>query len=417
MKFISKRHVAALALGAVTALAAPAAARADTVTDWNQYATDALIGTAGQMPPVAAANLAMMHGAVYDAVNAIDGRHEPYLGAPPARPWYSKDAAVATAAYRVLVAVLPAQQARFDELYARSLAAVADGRAEEGGVAVGSAAASAMLAARANDGRFGSFRWPVGFEPGQWRPTPPMFVNDPFAWIARMRPFLIDDPSRFRTAGPYPLTSAQYAEEFAEVKAFGSLTSSVRTAEQTEIARFWADHPVALWSRIFRQLSTEHRLRAADSARYFAMLYLTAIDAGISCGDDKAHWLFWRPITAIREAAGDGNPATEPDPGWLPLMVTPPFPEHPSGHTCFSGAVTRTLRDFFGTNHVRFSAHSIGSATTRSFTRFSQAIKEVIDARVYSGIHFRIADVQGARLGKKVARWREQHYFRPVRRR
>jgi hypothetical protein len=147
------------------------------------------------------------------------------------------------------------------------------------------------------------------------------------------------------------------------------------------------------------------------------MLYLTANDAGIGCQDDKARWLFWRPITAIREAAGDGNPATDPDPAWLPLIGTPPFPEHPSGHACASGAIVRTLRDFFGTDRMRFSTHSAVSGTTRSFTRFSQAIREVIDARVWSGLHFRTADVQGAQLGRRVARWREQHYFARVSRR
>jgi len=147
------------------------------------------------------------------------------------------------------------------------------------------------------------------------------------------------------------------------------------------------------------------------------MLYLTAIDAGISCNNDKAHWLFWRPITAIREAGSDTNPATDPDPAWLPLIATPPFPEHPSGHGCLTGSVAHTLRDFFGTDRATFSAASAVSGTTRSFTRFSQTTKEVIDARVYSGIHFRTADVQGTRIGKKVARWRKGHYFRPVRRR
>ena len=144
------------------------------------------------------------------------------------------------------------------------------------------------------------------------------------------------------------------------------------------------------------------------------MMYLTAADAAISCWDDKAQWLYWRPITAIREAGADGNRATDADPGWLPLIATPPYPEHPSGHGCVSGSITESLRDFFGTDRAEFSATSAFSGTTRRFTRFSQAIEEIIDARVYSGIHFRTADEQGARIGKQVASWRDRHYFEPV---
>jgi hypothetical protein len=270
-----------------------------------------------------------------------------------------------------------------------------------------------MLAAREGDGRFGSFRFPVGFQPGEWRPVLPAFVNDPAAWVAQVKPFLIQEPSQFRSDGPNPITSAEYAAEFAEVKALGSLTGSSRTPDQTDMARFWAEHPPAMWSRIFRQLSAGHELGVADSARFFAMLYLTGADALISCWDDKAHWLYWRPITAIREANTDGNPATEADPAWVPLIANPPYPEHPSGHGCLSSSVVRTLRDFFGTNKAEFSALSATSGTVRRFSRFSEAIREIINARVYSGIHFRIADVQVAVIGKKVAHWRKKHFFQP----
>jgi len=399
-----------VAVAALFALAAPA--RADTVTDWNQHAANAL-AVAGQTPPVSVLHLAMVHGAVYDAVNAIDRRYEPYLGAPRARRWYSKDAAAATAAYRVLAGLLPAQQSALDALYAASLAGVPAGRARDDGVAVGEAAAATMLAARANDGRFGPFRFAVGSEPGRWRPTLPAFVNDPNAWLARVTPFLIRSPSQFRSHGPNSLASAEYADEFNEVKSLGSLTSAARTADQTDAARFWAGG-FAPWIGVTRQLSIDHGLGIADNARLLAMLYLTAADAGIACWDDKAHWLFWRPITAIREAGTDGNPATDADPEWLPLINNPPYPDHPSGLMCFSGSIARTLRDFFGTNRIAFSATSANSGTTRNYTRLSQAVEEGIDARVWSGIHFRIADEHGARIGKQVARWRNKHYFHPT---
>lgn len=203
------------------------------MTEWNLHATDALIVTAGQPPPVAGLHLAMVQGAVYDAVNAIDRRYEPYLAVRPARRWYSRDAAAATAAYRVLADLVPAQEG-------------------------------------------------------------------------------------------------------------------------------------------------------------------AAADAGIACWDDKARWRFWRPITAIREADTDGDPATEPDPEWLPLIETPPFPDHPSGLACVSSSIVRTLRDFFGTDRAEFSAFSALSGTTRSYSRFSHAIKDVIDARVHAGVHFRTADEEGA---------------------
>jgi hypothetical protein len=390
-------------------IAAPARPE-DAVTDWNQRATEALIGTAGQSPPVSAVHLAMVHGAVYDAVNAIDRRYEPYLGAPEARPWYSKDAAAATAAHRVLISLVPAQQPTLDGHYLASLAGIPDGRAKDGGVAVGEAAAKAMIDARSNDGRFGAFRFAVGTEPGQWRPVLPAFVNDPNAWLAFVQPFLIESPSQLRSRGPNPLTSRKYAREFDEVKSLGSLTSTTRTADQTDAARFWSEGTAA-WFRVSRALSKASDLRIADNARLFGMLYLTTADAAISCWNDKAYWWFWRPIAAIREADTDGNPATEPDPEWLPLINNPPYPDHPSGLACLSSAIARTLRDFFRTDRVEFSATSTASGTTRSYTRFSQAVDEIVDARVWSGLHFRAADEQGAKIGKQVARYRKAHYF------
>jgi hypothetical protein len=227
-----------------------------------------------------------------------------------------------------------------------------------------------------------------------------------------VQPFLILDPADFRSAGPNELTSRKYAREFNEVKLLGSSTSSARTADQTDMAMFWAEGP-AILTRITRQVSAARGLDTADNARLFAMLYLTGADSLISCWQDKAHWLFWRPITAIREADRDGNPATEPDPRWLPLINTPPYPDHSSGLSCVGSAMTRTLRDFFGTNRVEFNATSSNSNTKRSFTSFSQGVDEIVDARVYSGIHFRIADVHGALIGKKVARYRQKHYFQP----
>ena len=403
------------AVAACLVLAAPS--RADTtttpdaVTQWHAYATNALSATAVPGAPVAVLHLAMVHGAAYDAVNAIDRRYEPYLySSRAARRWYSKEAAAATAAHHVLAAILPAQQPALAQLYAASLARVPPGRARDGGVAVGAAAAATMLVARANDGRFGPPGFPVGTAPGQWRPTPPALVNDPNAWLARVRPFLIPSTAYFRSGGPLPLSSRRYAKEFDEVKALGSATSSARTADQTAAARYWGGG-FGPWVLLAGQLSVEHGLGIAENARLYAMLYLTGADAGIACWADKGRWLFWRPVTAIREAATDGNHATVADDGWLPFINTPPYPEHPSGLNCFGGAFSTTLAHAFGTDRIAFSVTSANSGQTRSYGSFSHMLREAIDARVWSGIHFRTADEDGARLGASVARYSVRHFF------
>jgi len=360
----------------------------------------------------------MVHGAVYDAVNAIDGGYEPYLVSPPAMRSYSKDAAAATAAYRVLVdpslKVSEARKAELKVLWEDSLAPIPPGPDKEGGKAVGEAAAAAMLTARTGDGRFGSFTFTPGSGAGQWRPELPSFVSDPNAWVARVKPFLVNSRDQFLSSGPDALTSAEYAADFAEVKAIGSRTSTTRTADQTDAGLFWTDNAMAMWSRIFRQVSAARGLTLVENARFFAMLYLTGADALISVWADKAYWSFWRPISAIRGAASDENAATEPDPEWFPLFNTPPYPEHASGHSSLSSSFVQTLQDFFGTDKIAFSDESNATHTTRSFARFSDAIQEIIDARVYVGIHFRHADIAGANIGKHVAHWRDKHYFHPI---
>jgi hypothetical protein len=397
-------------MATLLALAAPRIAHADTVTEWNLNATSALATQDGR---VATLHLAMVHGAVYDAVNAIDGGHDGYLiSSRLARPSDSKEAAAATAAYDMLVSIVPAQQPVLAAQYAASLAGIPDGSAKTRGIAVGEAAAAAMIAARRDDGRFGPFRFLVGTTPGAWRPVLPGFVNDPNAWLKDVKPFLIRSSSQFRSTGPFRLTSLAYAKEFAEVKEVGSLTSTTRTADQTLAARYWAENAAAAWTRIIRTLSAQQGLSLVDNARFFAMIYLTVADTIISVWDDKARWSFWRPITAIREADTDGNPRTEADPAWLPLIPNPPYPDHPSGLAGFSSSIVKTLQQFFGTDRIGWSDTN-GSGLTRSFTRLSQAIDEVVDARVWSGVHFRKADEDGARIGMQVAKWRNTHYFQP----
>jgi hypothetical protein len=400
------------ALVAAAALAAPGLARADTVTEWNLNASMAF---AAQPPQQSMPHFAMVQGAVYDAVNAIDGGYEGYLlTARVGSPFDSKEAAAATAAYRVLLSLPGAQKPVLDAQYAASLAGIADGVPKTRGIAVGEAAAAAMIAARTADGRYG----PPGFPldppgPGVWEPTLPGFVNDPNAWLRNVKPFLVESSSQFRSAGPYPLTSNRYARDFDEVKQVGSLTSMVRTADQTHAARYWAENPPGTWSRIFRTLSAQQGLSLAENARLYAELYTSGADALITVWDDKGHYRFWRPITAIRRADTDGNPLTDKDEAWLPLIPTPPYTEHSSGHAGLSGSFVATLQDFFGTDRIGWTDTNNGGLT-RSFDRLSQAIEEIENARVWSGIHFRNADEQGARIGRQVAGWRERHYFKPV---
>jgi hypothetical protein len=216
---------------------------------------------------------------------------------------------------------------------------------------------------------------------------------------------------------PNALTSRAYARDLNEIKSLGALHSTTRTPDQTDAALFWQEPVFALWNRIFRTLAADRHLGSADSARLFALENLAAADAAIGCWNNKSRGNSWRPITAIREADSDGNPATTADPTWLPLfdpstlpgLITPPFPDHPSGHTCAAGAIVGTLQTFFGTDRIGFTATSALSGTTRSFARFSDALHENINARVWAGIHFRTADLEGAALGEKVAaylRWR-----------
>ena len=406
-----------LSLTAVAAvLAAPGLARADMVTQWNQNASTVLMGNLGQPPQQSVPHLAMVHGAVYDAVNAIDGGHEGYLlNARVGSPVDSKDAAAATAAHHVLRSIVPdSQKALVDAQYALSLAGVPDGVAKMRGIAVGEAAAAAMIATRTADGRFGPPGFPLGVPgPGVWEPVLPTLLNDPNAWLRNVKPFLIESSSQFRSKGPDALTSRQYARDFDEVKEFGRAANSARSADQTNAARYWAENPPNTWSRIFRTLATQQGLSTEENARLFAMLYLTAADALISVWDDKAHYGFWRPVTAIARADTDGNDGTAKEDGWSPLIPTPPYPDHPSGHTGLSGSIVATLQDFFGTDRISWTDTNNGGLT-RSFTRFSDAIDEIVDARVWSGLHFRNADEQGEKIGREVAKWREHHYFEPV---
>ena len=424
------------ALAVAVALAMPAAAQASEVTHWNRIATNTLVTFPPQAgaPPALQIDMGMVQGAVYDAVNATEPKHyRPYLLNRRTGARASKDAAVATAAYRVLssiVAGVPASipfpnkvalHQALDAQYAASLANVPDGPFEDQGVRAGEAAADAMIADRANDGRYGLSQWSMLTGVGLWQPllnpdNSPML--DPTPWAGGVKPFLLESPSLFRTPGPNPLTSPQYAADFNEVKALGAINSVVRTPVQTHNALFWqsAGGPAVLWNNVAASFVDDplHALDTADSARMFAMLNLAGADAAINCWNDKYYWDLWRPWNAIPGAGSDGNPATAADSTWAALL-TAPYPEHPSGHLCLDGAELAVLQHFWGTGPITFGVTSSRfGGETRLFNSFAEPLAEITEARIWAGLHFRTADVQGKALGASVTQYMLDHYFQEV---
>ncbi|WP_323377869.1 vanadium-dependent haloperoxidase [Streptomyces smaragdinus] len=396
----------ALAVTVPLAAATTAEARtepSDAVIAWNVHAQTAIYENARQPPTTAARSFAVVQGAVYDAVNAIAGSpYEPLVTAPRSRRGDSTPAAVAAAAHDVLLWMFPAQEESLDAQYDEALAAVPDGRAERGGVAVGEAAAAAMIDSRRDDGFDPAAPWPVGAEPGDWRPTPPGYIGVG-AWTPFLKPFVIRDAGDYPVKPPPALTSAAWARDLNEVKAVGSAGSTVRTQDQKEAAIWWDDPRQVEWA-IGRQLATTHGLGALQTARMLAMVYVTAIDALIPCYAAKLRYSLWRPVTAIPLAGTDGNPATGPEEGWTPLRGTAPSPEYPSGHACFTTATMAALRVFFGRDDVSFGAASADSGTTRHFDSLAAAAREVQGARIWAGVHYRSAVEEGDILGREVAR-------------
>jgi hypothetical protein len=417
---------------------------ATAVLDWNKHALDALANPptavtpgAGMTPPVQAVHLAMVQGAVYDAVNAIDGGYEPYLeGLPSAPDSASEAAAAATAAHDVLVAVLnqapltatftaAVRGAIIDRLHALLASSIAAATAVEGasavadGIDAGQAAAAAMVAQRTGDGRWGAFRFTCGEDPGEWRPatstvcTTPSGPSDPFAWVAKVDPFVTQSGLQFVSKGPRDLTSGAYAKEYNEVKTLGA-SDSVRSEEQQAVYDFFQAPPIEMYNRAFREYAAAQGLGLAEQARLFAKLTISGGDALITCWEDKALWSFWRPMTAIRLGDEDGNPKTDGDPDWTSAIATPPYPDHSSGYNCATGSYMEVGELYFGSGRTTFTLKHATDAMSRTYEHFRDVWDDTIDARVYQGIHFRSADEQGAQIGRDVARWVDKHALQPV---
>lgn len=389
-----------------------ATARADVVTDWNIELLDAVRATSTP-PPKASRAMAMVSGAVYDAVNAIDGTHQPYVASLNASPTASREAAAAQAARDVLVSLYPARQTAFDARLATHLKAIPGSTARAAGIALGGNAANQMIAARIYDGSSTIVPYTPGTQPGDWRPTAP--GNQPALlpnWPA-VTPFTMTRGGQFRPAGPPALTSATYTQDYEEVRALGSLNSATRTADQTEIARFWADGagtetPPGHWNTIARTVGEARGQSISENARMLALLNLSLADAAIVSWDCKYENDFWRPITAIQEGDTDGNSLTVDDDAWTSLLVTPPFPECTSGHSTFSGSAAAVLASFFGTDAIAFETGSDPlPGVMRDFDGFWSAAEEAGRSRIYGGIHFEFSNQQGlssgAQLGDYVA--------------
>jgi len=352
--------------------------------------------------------------AVYDAVMAVDGGYEPFANDVDGPADASAQAAVAAAAHRILEHYLPAQEATIvDPAYTASLATIPDGQAKTNGVAVGEAVANLLIAQRSDDG----FRAPTPPYvppsppiPGVWIPTGPTPIGP---YLGLMRPFALDSADRFRPGGPPPLDSKKWAQEYNEVKEIGSSTSTTRTAEQTVAARFWGEAPVQQARNAFRLFIADHELDVGDAARFLAMVSVTYADGLIACFDAKYHYLFWRPITAIRAGDTDGNDATVGDPAWTTLLPgTPNHPEYPSAHSCITPAAGLVIARFLGSPEVDFTIPSLTGLGDRYYPRASDLEYELNNARIWGGIHFRSAVEDGAEIAKKTAHHVLAHHFK-----
>jgi hypothetical protein len=409
-----------LATSACFVVAAPVTGlAANIVVEWNATAVSTALA-AGQGPVPQTRSIAIVSVAVNDAVNAISRRYATY--APPNTPplQASVDAAAAGAAHRALTAMYPAQAPALDTALAVSLAAHGIS-ASDPAIAFGELVADQIIANRSDDGAaLAQFPYtaPGAGSPGVWVPTPPANLAALLPGWGLLLPWALRSGSQFRPDEGPSLTSEQYARDFNEIKEMGSLTSASRTSEQTNIARFWLTSAIVIWDGALRSVALAQGLDSSEAAHAFALVNIAAADAAIACWDAKFAFNFWRPITAIREADTDGNPLTSADPTWVPLMPTPNFPEFTSGHTTISGAMATMLGLLFGDDPgVTFTVTSpTNPGFTRSWSTFSAGVDEVVDARVWTGFHFRSSDVAGARMGRQVAHFVFEHALQGTKR-
>jgi membrane-associated phospholipid phosphatase len=404
--------VAATAAAVLTG-ANPAPAMADAtkpvsqVVQWNRTLL-VIVRTTGAQPATVhpTRSFAVMHAAIYDAVNAIDGAHKPYLVRLSASHFASQETAAAAAAHEVLVKLYPSFQATLDSQFQQALAQLPKG-GQADGINIGKTVADRILALRANDG---SNAQPIPFvfgnAPGDYQSTPPNFPKQPqFTHWSHVTPFALEAADQFRPGGPPKLTSDRYADAFEQVKSLGIAGSTTATADQALTGRFWNGAIQNYWNEITQTAALAHDLTTAQNARLFALLNLSLADAVIAFYDAKYTYNFWRPVTAIRAAATDGNPETDVDPNWLPEVGnTTPDPSYPGAHAVISAAGAEVLISFFRRNNFQFAVTSeVLPGVDRSFTSFSAAAEEATLSRIFAGVHFPFDLTTGQRLGSDVA--------------
>jgi hypothetical protein len=422
---VARLAATVVALVGVGASASPAAATlppGNTAQQWNAIAQEAVVTTPGMFQNEAFLYMAYVQAAVYDAETSIEGGYEPYGSRLAAPAGASADAAVVEAAFRTLIHYLPAQAATLDPLYVEALAHIPDGPAKADGIGVGAAAAADVIELRADDGRqpvgtLTPFTPPASAGLAFWEPTPPAFLPPQTPWLKDVRPFVIPSPDRFLPAPPPALDSREWIDEYNEIKLYGRATGSPRTPEQTEIARFWAANVIRQYDTAFRDLATSRGLDLLQTARLLAIGNVVASDTQIACWNAKYRYGFWRPITAIATPGrDDGNPLTGKDPTWSPTLTTPNHPEYPAAHGCLTSAMAGVFSGFLHTNRIDITLTSTTAPTmpTRHFERAGDLRAEIIEARLWGGLHYRDSSVKGVTLGRRVARYIQRHAFQPT---
>jgi len=397
----------------VTPVAVCPPIHADMVTEWNQHAVRAT-EIATLPPPPQSRLLAMVHAAMYDAVNAIDGRHAVYAVAVNTHAGASAEAAAASAAHGILTRQLPPQRAMLDAALKASLEKITDTNAKKMGLVIGQEVAEKLFDMRKGDGSTGSATYSFGSGPGVYQKTPPMNANPVVPHWRHVKPFVLASATQFAPPGPPDIRSEAFANDYNEVKSMGARNSKLRTSEQTAIALYWAGSEIPPLNAVARAMSAAKGLGLADNARLFAYLNMSIADSLIAGFEAKYKFNAWRPITAIRGAASAGNLALAADEQWEPLMVTPPHPEYPSAHCLATGAAAQVLTSFLGTDKLKVSLVQPPLGFHREYQSIPEIVKEMEDARVWGGIHFRSADEHGTRLGRQVGEHALKRFLLPV---
>jgi hypothetical protein len=382
----------------------------DPIAEWS-LAAQAAVVAAGMPPLRTPITFAILHLAMYDAVNAVTRDREPYAAAPKVPRPTSAIAAATEAGYRTLLAEVPSQKAALDNIYHRLRASMPETQETINGIAAGAAVAEELLLRRAHDGRNATIPYVPGSGPGAWIATPPAFTPATTAFLAQVTPFTMERPSQFRPGGPPPFHSRQWSRDYDEVKTLGAKDSSSRTPEQTMTALFWEPLAGTVWPATIRRLAQEQQLDLSSSARFQAAAFAAFADGLIACWDAKFYFNYWRPVTAIRDGDTDENESTVADPNWEPLATTPNFPEYPSGHACATAAVAHTIEDFFP-HDVIIPARNVVTGEERFFRKARDIVDEVVEARMLLGLHFRSADEDGAEIGRKIARQIRSRWFK-----